>query len=336
MQRFVWIGLWLTAPLLAQVSSYEMQEAQSVVPLKGATEASVLLDISRGDLVVSSGTEYLMRGVFNFAATGRKPDVSYRQDNGNVNLYVSSRADEGDWRVFLSKQIPIEVAVNGGEGLTRLAFGDLKIRSLTIDKDGGPIEVQIDGHHPDLEMINVGQGPGPISLWLPGSYANLQQILTWSNDSNVELAFGGQFPALKEIEVEVLGGRAQVDLSGRYTVLEDVRIYGHGDVKATLSGVFESDILVEMPMKSGQLELELPTGIGVIVSVKSGSGGVESELAEQKSEKTPPKLGWLRGIWDKRQGERIFVNSAYGTTSTMMRVEITTQDGSVTLNEVKS
>jgi hypothetical protein len=138
-----------------------------------ATNARVEIDMTAGELNVTSGASTLFEGDFDFNIPVLKPAIAYAVDGTTGALTVSqgtaSGSYENTWRLSLNDTTPIELSVTLGAGDAALVLGRLNLQSLTINLGAGDLVVDLRGTPTKSYSVKVQAGAGDTTIRLPVS-----------------------------------------------------------------------------------------------------------------------------------------------------------------------
>jgi hypothetical protein len=229
------ITLVLFGSLLASCGSKprvgELQSETQSVELGDAESVLVKINMGAGDLMVTGGAEKLLEADFTYNVAKLKPTVEYTDDT----LVVQQTESEGlpdlrgvtgfrnEWGLHLNDNVPMDLSVNVGAGMS-----DLNLASLPLNR------------------LEITQGAGGSTVDLSGD---------WARDLNVAINTGAtaitvRLPKGVGVRVDVEAGPHAIEASG---LTQDGNIY-------TNSAYGVSDVTLHVDMRSGvgsiNLEIE--------------------------------------------------------------------------------
>ena len=154
-----------------------------------ATSARVDIEMSAGELDVTSGAATLFEGDFAFNLPDLKPVVAYAVNNGSGTLKVSqnstSGAYENSWRLSLDETTPVDLHVTMGAGDARLTIGRVNLQSLTVRLGAGDLGVDLRGTPAKSFSVNVQAGAGDTTIELPASVGISARTSGLIGDANI-------------------------------------------------------------------------------------------------------------------------------------------------------
>lgn len=154
-----------------------------------ATAASVVIDMSAGDLDMKAGAAKLFEGEFAFNVPALKPEIAYAVSGTTGNLKVSQASSSGNvenkWSLSLDDKTPIDLAITLGAGDAKLALGRLNLRSLAVRLGAGDLEVDLRGTPTTSYSVKVQAGAGDTTVLLPASVGISASTSGLIGDSNV-------------------------------------------------------------------------------------------------------------------------------------------------------
>lgn len=182
--------------------SLEVREERFRVPLEGVESADIVLDLGNAPVEIgsSSSEDALIDGVI-FTATGLDEQLDI--DNGRARYHLGERSGgfslnptkwfsnggSEPWTVALSPAVPIDLTIDGGNGLTTAELNALLLTGLNIDGGNaaltatlpdGDYNITIDGGNASMTLalpdigereVRVDAGNAPITLVLPAGVA---------------------------------------------------------------------------------------------------------------------------------------------------------------------
>jgi hypothetical protein len=142
-------GLWV---LFGVVGGGGGEVERASVPLGGAERAHVFVNHGVGPTRITGGTEpgVLMSGEF-----GGGVKVSARQEGAvkHLSMRMADRAfsffpwtHDYDWRVNLSKDVPMTVRIGGGAGTLDFDMRDLRVTELEMEGSVGQATLTMPAH----------------------------------------------------------------------------------------------------------------------------------------------------------------------------------------------
>jgi hypothetical protein len=231
----------------------ELQTKSESVQLGDVDSVSVVVNMGAGELVMSSGASDLLEAEFVYNVEELEPVIDYR--NGtltvsfpDVNLGIESWWEIDDyrneWDLRLNDDVPMELSVEVGAGVSNLNVGSLSLTNLTVTTGAGDVMVDLSGSSL-LSRLDIDAGVGRLTLDLTGD---------WQNNLDASIRAGvGQLtvhlPRTACVRVEIDGGIANVDTSGLSRDGDDFINDACGESDVTLRIGIEAGV--------GNIELEL-------------------------------------------------------------------------------
>ncbi len=206
--------------LRTQTRSVDAEDAESV---------RANLRIALGELNVSGGADELMEADFAYNVAAWEPRVNYELggDTGELNVEqqglgegIPNRDVRNEWDLRLNDDIPMDLAVQMGGGVSNLDLDSLILTGLNLGMGAGATTVDLTGNwERDLSAVVRG-GAGEVTLLLPSQTGvrvnagtRLGRInadgLRQQGEAFVNDAYGGSDATL---EVNVSGGVGQINL----------------------------------------------------------------------------------------------------------------------------
>jgi N-terminal domain of toast_rack, DUF2154/Cell wall-active antibiotics response 4TMS YvqF len=206
--------------LRTQTRSVDAEDAESV---------RANLRIALGELNVSGGADELMEADFAYNVSAWEPRVNYELggDTGELNVEqqglgegIPNRDVRNEWDLRLNDDIPMDLAVQMGGGVSNLDLDSLILTGLNLGMGAGATTVDLTGNwERDLSAVVRG-GAGEVTLLLPSQIGvrvnagtRLGRVnadgLRKEGEAFVNDAYGDSDTNL---EVDVSGGVGQINL----------------------------------------------------------------------------------------------------------------------------
>jgi len=138
-----------------------------------ATRARVEVNMSAGDLTLTSGAMQLFDGEFEFNVPALKPVVAYTVDGTNGVLKVSQASASGNyenkWQLRLDEMTPVELHVTLNAGDAQLALGRMNLQSVAVQLGAGDLTLDLRGTPAGSYPVSVNAGAGDTTIQLPAS-----------------------------------------------------------------------------------------------------------------------------------------------------------------------
>ena len=189
-----------------------------------ATSARVEIDMSAGELEVTSGVKTLFEGDFDFNVPVLKPTIVYEVNGGTGELKVSQGSTSGNyensWRLSLDETTPVELHVTLGAGDAQLVLGRLNLQTLAVRLGAGVLMVDLRGTPANSYRVTIDAGAGDTTIHLPASAgisARTSGLIGEANVSGLEKRDGRWINARAE------GSSVAIDLSVQHAI-GDLRI----------------------------------------------------------------------------------------------------------------
>ena len=189
-----------------------------------AARARVDIDMSAGELAVTSGATRLFEGDFDFNIPALKPAIAYAVDGSTGALKVSqgsaSGSYENSWRLSLDETTPVDLHVTLGAGDAELVLGRSNLQSLAIRLGAGDLVLDLRGMPAKSYSVRVEAGAGDTTIHLPASVgisARTSGLIGDTNVSGLEKRDGRWINARAE------GSPVTIDLTVRHAI-GDLRV----------------------------------------------------------------------------------------------------------------
>jgi hypothetical protein len=196
----------------------ELQTISEAVQVADADSVNVMIFIPAGELVVGGGASDLLEAEFVFNVAEIEPEIDFRNGtlrvtSPDVDLGPGSMFNLGnfrnEWDLFFNDDVPMDMTIDMGAGLSDLDLGTLSLTSLDISAGAGDVELDLSDSS-FLSRLEVDAGVGELTVDLSGE---------WQNDLDASIMAGvGNFSLLLPrsvcVRVEVDSGIANVNASG--------------------------------------------------------------------------------------------------------------------------
>jgi hypothetical protein len=154
-----------------------------------ATSARVEIDMTAGELEVTSGAKTLFEGDFDFNIPVLKPTIAYAVSGDTGTLKVSQGSASGNyensWRLSLNEATPIDLHLTLGAGDVQLVLGRLNLSGLSIRLGAGDLTVDLRGTPARSYTVEIQAGAGDTRIELPASVGISARTSGLIGDSNV-------------------------------------------------------------------------------------------------------------------------------------------------------
>lgn len=154
-----------------------------------ATSARVDIDMSAGEMTVTSGTGTLFAGDFDFNVPALRPAIGYavKGTTGALTLSQGSASGryENSWRLVLDETTPMDLRLSLTAGDASVAVGRLSLESLAVRLGAGDLRLDLRGTPSKSYSVKVEAGAGDTTIYLPGSVGISASVSGLIGDSNV-------------------------------------------------------------------------------------------------------------------------------------------------------
>ncbi len=253
----------------------ELQTVTSQIDQGDADEVRTEIEMGAGELVIMNGAESLMNAEFTFNVNKFEPTVEYdvTDSMGLLSVKPSFKLRFGDLRGCLQPKNKWDIKLNN--------------------------EVPMDLH------VELGAGDAILNL----SDLTLTNLDVEIGAGDVDIDISGN-DSINSFDVEVGVGDVVINLSNTSLVAFDLE-FGAGDLDIDFTGDRENDLMASLEVGVGDVDLELPTDIGVKVVPMRGIVPVNAP--------------------DFRRDGNAFINGAFGQADVNIVIEIEMGVGGITL-----
>lgn len=231
----------------------ELRTKSETVPLDDAESVNVVIDMAIGVLTMNGGASNLLEAEIVYNVEELEPEIEYR--NGTLTVsFPDVRMEIGileglndfrsEWDLRLNDDVPMDLSVETGAGVSTLNLGGLHLNSLAVTSGAGDVTLDLSGSS-FLSSLDIEAGVGQLSLDLSGE---------WQADLEANIQAGlGQvgllLPNTVCVRVGIDSGIANVNAAG-------FSMQGGSYVNAACG---ESDITLRIDIDAGvgNIDLEL-------------------------------------------------------------------------------
>ncbi len=207
----------------------ELRTETRSVDAEDAESVRANLRIALGELNVSGGADELMEADFAYNVSAWEPRVNYELggDTGELNVEqqglgegIPNRDVRNEWDLRLNDDIPMDLAVQMGGGVSNLDLDSLILTGLNLDMGAGATTVDLTGDwEGDLSAVVRGAA-GEVTLLLPSQTGvrvnagtRLGRVNTDGLQKEGEAYVNGAYgDSDATLEVDVSGGVGQINL----------------------------------------------------------------------------------------------------------------------------
>jgi hypothetical protein len=145
----------------------EVKSDSFSAPLDDAESANVDLDLSAwmttvealsdSDDLITADLDYT--GEIQFDVTeGRNPTVRLREEELVFGIGPSLDFDDHSWDIGLSPEVPLDLFIDGGSGLSTLNLDELHLSEFELDGGSGAVRLSLPAGDPYESRLEVGSG----------------------------------------------------------------------------------------------------------------------------------------------------------------------------------
>lgn len=154
--------------------SSDVSHTSQTVDLQGAKSARAKLEMSAGELAISSDTAHALDADFRFSGNFEEPRVDYHVTDGVGQITISQDShtvhfgnSRNDWSLRFSKALPLELRVEMGAGQGNLDFRDIPLTRLELHVGAGQVDVDVTGDRKADLTADIEGGVGQANIRLP-------------------------------------------------------------------------------------------------------------------------------------------------------------------------
>lgn len=147
----------------------EVHESK-VIELKDEKELNAKINMSIGTLNITSNTEKLFDGSFDYNIKYLKPVITYENGNLSVssedhsNINLSKNNAKCDWNLNLNPKIPTNLDLRLGVGKSSLDFSKMNLKELTVNTGVGDTTIDLSGNYSENIPVKIDGGVGRVKI----------------------------------------------------------------------------------------------------------------------------------------------------------------------------
>lgn len=189
------LGLWfVVGPMIFKNEKLETRTIQ--VPLEGALSAEIKLEHGAGRLYVNAlglETGNLLEGTFNGGVeqqverSGSQLKAKFKVDAGIVFGVPTVNMQGLEWKINLSRSLPLELEIHSGASESLLDLRDLKVSELELHTGASRTEVHLPAAA-GFTKVDVVAGAAEVVLNVPEGVAASIKLDTGLSSKNINLS----------------------------------------------------------------------------------------------------------------------------------------------------
>lgn len=155
----------------------KMEEITVEVAKDKAEKLEIELNMGAGELIVSEGTGEWLEGEVAYNNDKLEPKVTYDLNGDEGHLVFEQKQKslssiklgdiKNEWDIKLSKDVPIDLAVNAGASNTNLSLQGVQLTSLDVNAGVGDMTVDLTGDWNESFNVDLKMGVGQTEVLLP-------------------------------------------------------------------------------------------------------------------------------------------------------------------------
>ena len=172
------LALWLAALACNAIPTTRVDELKTdtqAVTVDSATSARVQIEMGAGELSLQDGADSLMEATFRYNVAEWKPKVDYQESDTQGELSVTQQGEKlpvgdrliNEWDIRLSNDIPLDLVIHTGAGVSDLNLSNLSLSRLEIETGAGATNIDLTGSWDQDLNVSIQAGVGEITVRLP-------------------------------------------------------------------------------------------------------------------------------------------------------------------------
>jgi hypothetical protein len=144
------------------------------IELNGENALTADITMGVGKLKISSDTNKLFEGNFDYNVKKLKPEISYSSNvlkvsHNKMNQNISGNNYKCDWDLRFNPKVLMSMDINMGVGSGNLDFSKINLKSLSAKFGVGDSLVDLSGSYNQDVNVNIQGGVGRVIIILPKS-----------------------------------------------------------------------------------------------------------------------------------------------------------------------
>jgi len=176
MRKFAWLPIALVVAGCSVERAGETRREQQSIELDGSASTRVSLEMSAGELNVSSGAAKLMEAEFTYNVDRLKPTVEHGSSGAESEIRISQTQSSGlafgamaRWDLRLNDSVLMDIVAKLGAGQAEMNLGGVNLRNLEIGIGAGQVHVDLRGMPKRSYGVRINGGVGQTVVYLPRS-----------------------------------------------------------------------------------------------------------------------------------------------------------------------
>lgn len=172
----------LPLTLLAQ----DTKQYKHSIPLSGAKQGTIKLEIPAGELTLQTGSNQLLDANIRYHRAGWEPILNLNRNDKTARIALKQKevgnkenSGENKWTVNLNKDLPLNLHLTLGAGTSTLNLSNSQIQKLNIGAGAVSCDVNLKGSA--IKVVEIAAGVGELNVDMTGN---------WNYDVQVEIAGG--------------------------------------------------------------------------------------------------------------------------------------------------
>ena len=154
----------------------ELQNESQSVALGDAESVQVEISMGAGELDVTGGAQELLEAEFTYNVDELTPEVEYTdgvlvvrqpERSGGLPALTGLSGYRNEWNLSLNDEVPMEMKVDVGAGITNLQLAGLSLSGLDVSVGAGETTVDLSGDWASDFNATIDAGAGQVRLRLP-------------------------------------------------------------------------------------------------------------------------------------------------------------------------
>lgn len=172
---FLLLGTMLLAGCVSRLRVGDLRTESQSVELGDASEVRAEIELGAGDLEIFGGAGKLLEAEFTYNVDELTPQVSFsngtlvvrQPDREGLPVFQGISEFRNSWKLGLSNEVPLDLRVDVGAGISDLRLAGLSLTSLDLNLGAGETTVDLRGDWSRDLDVKIEAGAGEVRVRLP-------------------------------------------------------------------------------------------------------------------------------------------------------------------------
>jgi hypothetical protein len=163
-----------------KVHAQDAEKLKKTIPLENIEELDTEIDFPVGGLVITAGSDYAVKGIFEFKKDKWKPEIEYSSSNRKGYLEISpeekrrlkeyNNDDQNVWALSFSNKVLHDIDIEMGAGRSKINLEGCKINFFEFTMAAGESDINL--RNTSVKEMEFTAAVGEATIDLSGEWAN--------------------------------------------------------------------------------------------------------------------------------------------------------------------